>query len=176
MQMSALDTTDTYLLLGTNLGDRMVLLKQALTEINAKIGTLGCISSIYETAAWGNKNQPNYLNQVVQVATTLSPVQLLEQTQAIEKKMGRERHGKWEARLIDIDILFYGECVVDRPDLQVPHPHLAERKFTLVPLQEIAPLLVHPLLRKNITELLNQTTDQLPVKHYNTKTYEQHKL
>lgn len=176
MQMPASDTTDTYLLLGTNLGDRMALLKQALAEITDEIGMLGRVSSIYETAAWGNENQPNYLNQVVQVTTALSPFQLLEQTQAIEKKMGRERHGKWEARLMDIDILFFGEYVVDMPNLQVPHPHLAERKFTLVPLQEIAPLLVHPLLEKTITDLLNQTTDQLPVKRYNTKPYEQHKL
>ena len=175
--MPASETTDIYLLLGTNLGDRMALLTQAITEISTQVGTLGCVSSIYETAAWGNENQPNYLNQVVQVATVLPPFQLLEQTQAIEKRMGRERLGKWGARLIDIDILFYGECIVDGPGLQIPHPYLAERRFTLVPLQEVAPLLHHPVLRKNITELLNQTTDQLPVKRYNnTNTDEQHKL
>ncbi len=158
------------------MGDRITLLQQALTEIIHQIGSLIQVSSIYETAAWGDENQPNYLNQVVQVRTPLSPFALLEKTQSIEKKMGRERHVKWEARLIDIDILFYGDYVIDKPNLRVPHPHLAERKFTLIPLQEIAPVLVHPLSKKTITDLLNQTTDPLSVHRYKTQTYEQHKL
>jgi len=163
MQMSASVTTDTYLLLGTNMGDRLALLKQALEEITEQVAPYTRISSIYETAAWGNVNQPQYLNQVVQVSTSLPPSALLEKTQAIEKKLGRKRLIKWEARFIDIDILFYGAQIIDTPDLQIPHPHIAERNFTLTPLAEIAPMLVHPTLKKTVTELLHQTTDRLPV-------------
>ncbi|WP_188751665.1 2-amino-4-hydroxy-6-hydroxymethyldihydropteridine diphosphokinase [Parapedobacter defluvii] len=174
--MSASGTTDTYLLLGTNMGNREALLTQARAEITDEIGSLTRVSSIYETAAWGNENQPNYLNQVIQVTTQLPPFRLLEKIQAIEKKMGRKRHIKWEARLIDIDILFYGDYIINMPDLKVPHPHLAERNFALIPLQEIAPFLVHPLSKKNITDLVKQTTDRLPVNRYKTETHEQHKL
>jgi len=158
------------------MGDRIALLQQALSEITNQIGAPIQLSSIYETAAWGDEHQPNYLNQVVQVRTPLPPLAVLEKAQSIEKKMGRIRHVKWEARLIDIDILFYGNDVIDTSDLQVPHPRLAERKFTLIPLQEIAPLLVHPLSKKTITDLVNQTTDPLPVHPFKTETYEQHKL
>ena len=176
MRISASMTTDIYLLLGTNMGDRMMLLQQALTEISRLVGPVIHLSSIYETAAWGNENQPSFLNQVAHVQTSLSPHILLEVTQSIETKLGRKRYIKWDARLIDIDILFYGNDVIDTPNLQIPHPHIAARKFTLIPLQEIAPTLVHPLLHKNISALLNQTTDTLAVYPYNTETYEQYKL
>lgn len=172
MQMAASVTTDTYLLLGTNMGDRAAMLTQALEEITEQVGPSVCVSSIYETAAWGNQRQPQYLNQVVQIRTALSPLALLEKTQAIEKKLGRNRHVKWEARLIDIDILFYGDHVIDEPDLQVPHPYIAERNFTLIPLAEIAPMLVHPTFKKTVSELLGQTTDRLPVHRYQTATHE----
>ncbi len=171
--MSASDNTIvTYLLLGSNLGDRVALLKKALAAIDHEVGTVSRASSVYETGAWGNENQPNYLNQVLQVATSLEPLQLLEKTQAIEKKMGRRRNLKWESRSIDIDILLYGDHLIDVPGLCIPHPLLPQRRFALVPLQEIAPMLKHPVSQKTITDLLDESTDRLPVQLYKTETYE----
>lgn len=170
------DKVDVYLLLGTNLGNRTVLLSRALEEITREIGPISQASSIYETAAWGNQNQPNYLNEVVRIATSLQPHRLLEITNAIERKLGRERVVKWEARPIDIDILLYGDQIIDMPNLQVPHPHLPNRRFALVPLQEIAPAVIHPVTNKTITELLGDTPDRLSVQRYKTDTYEQHEL
>lgn len=174
MQKLASQTTDTYLLLGTNMGDRPALLTQALAEIAHEIGIITRISSIYETAAWGNENQAPYLNQVVKVTTIFSAEEVLGKSQAIEKKLGRERHAKWEARLMDIDILFYGNKVIDTDELKVPHPYLAQRRFTLAPLQEIAPHYLHPVLHKTVTELLDLVPDPLPVAPYHTTDYEPH--
>src|SRR5690606_12678521 len=106
-------TTDAYLLLGTNMGDRIAQLSRARVEIAKGIGTLCRISSVYETAAWGHEDQPNYLNQVVWVKTPLEPLPLLKEINAIEKRMGRVRVDKWESRLIDIDILYYADAVID---------------------------------------------------------------
>lgn len=174
--MSTLLTHEVYLLLGTNLGNRIALLNRALSSISLNIGEIQSCSSIYETAAWGNEDQPNYLNQVTLVTTSLSPFQLLQKINAIEKKLGRERTVKWASRPIDIDILLYANQVIDRPTLRIPHPHLPNRRFALVPLQEIAPTLVHPVFNVNITDLLEQTPDQLAVKRYLTHTYEQHEI
>ena len=167
-------TTNAYLLLGTNMGDRAALLGRARHEITRHVGQLHGVSSIYETAAWGNNKQPHYLNQVVRVATLLQPLPLLEQINRIEQRMGRVRAGKWESRLIDIDILYYGDEVIDMPNLQVPHPHLPDRRFALVPLHEIAPGLIHPVSRKTTADLLRRTPDQLAVRLFNPETHEQH--
>lgn len=169
-------TTDTYLLLGTNMGDRAALLTHARQEIAQEIGTLRCVSSIYETEAWGNTNQPNYLNQVVLAATPLQPLRLLEKINGIEKRMGRIRVNKWESRLIDIDILYYGNQVIDEVNLQIPHPHLPNRRFALVPMQEIAPGFTHPISGNTTTELLEQTSDKLAVRLFNPDTYEKHEF
>lgn len=169
-------TTNTYLLLGTNMGDRVAQLNRARSEIDRELGALRRISSIYETAAWGNEHQPPFLNQVVEVATSLKPFPLLKKINAIEKRMGRIRINKWESRLIDIDILYYANQVINEAHLQIPHPHLPDRRFALAPLQEIAPGFVHPILGKTTTELLNQTSDQLAVRLFNPDTYEQHEL
>lgn len=165
-------TTNAYLLLGTNMGDRITQLNRARGEIAREIGTLRQISSIYETDAWGNKDQPSYLNQVVVAATLLKPLHLLQKINIIERDMGRIRINKWESRLIDIDILYYADQVISEPDLQVPHPYLPDRRFALTPLQEIAPALIHPVLGRTSTELLNQTSDQLAVRLFNPDTYE----
>ncbi|WP_257670105.1 2-amino-4-hydroxy-6-hydroxymethyldihydropteridine diphosphokinase [Parapedobacter tibetensis] len=171
--MSTSVIAETYLLLGTNQGNRMELLDRALMGITQKIGDISKSSSVYETAAWGNENQPNYLNQAVLVFTRLLPFQLLKTINAIEKGLGRERSIKWGSRPIDIDILWYADQIIDKPNLQIPHPHLPNRKFALIPLQEIAPTLVHPVFKKTITELLQHTPDCLPVHLYKTDTYEQ---
>jgi len=157
---------NVYLLLGTNLGDRAALLDCAIHSLSLTAGKIIRVSSRYETAAWGEPGQPDYLNQVVQLATSLSPLQLLEKIHDIEKQLGRERIKKWEPRLIDIDILLYADCIIDKPNLQIPHPHLPNRKFALIPLQEIAPHLIHPQHKKTITELLECTPDSLAVRQY----------
>lgn len=119
---------------------------------------------VYETQAWGMTDQPDFLNQVLEVATTLSPEELLEQIKQIEQQMGRERRVKWGERLIDIDILFYEQAVIYTEKLKIPHPFLHERNFVLIPLQEIAPDFQHPVLQHSISQLLKSSKDLLYVK------------
>lgn len=148
-----------YILLGTNLGDRQANLSTAKTQILQKIGPILTESKIYETAAWGLTDQPNFLNQVIEIETKLSPSVLLKTILAIEKKMGRIRTQKWGERLIDIDILYYGKEVINQENLKIPHPYLQERRFTLVPLAQVAPEFKHPVLLKSNIELLEICTD-----------------
>lgn len=159
---------DAYLLLGTNLGNRTTLLDLAVHSLAEEAGEVAALSSIYESAAWGNEDQPDFLNQVVKLTTPLTPLQLLKIIHEIEQKLGRERLKKWEPRLIDIDILLYAGRIVDHPQLQIPHPHLPDRRFALMPLQEIAPMEIHPALQQTITELLESTPDPLAVRLYKT--------
>ena len=155
--------TIAYLLLGANLGDRFAQVSIALQFIESDVGAVLRCSSLYETEAWGTTDQPMYLNQVVAVNTSLNARELLETVQRIENRLGRTRKEKWESRVIDIDILFYGEACIDEPDLVVPHPFLSERKFTLLPLEEIAADLLHPVLNKTVRELLRELNDPLTV-------------
>lgn len=150
---------EIYILLGTNLGDRQANLSTAKTQILQKIGPILTESKIYETAAWGLTDQPNFLNQVIEIETKLSPSVLLKTILAIEKKMGRIRTQKWGERLIDIDILYFGKEVINQENLKIPHPYLQERRFTLVPLVEVAPDFEHPVLLKSNNELLEICTD-----------------
>ena len=152
-----------FLLLGGNLGDRNQNLEDARECIALKIGTIKKTSSIYQTAAWGVENQPAFLNQVVEVSSLLSPQKTLTQINEIEKKLGRKRYQKWYARTIDIDILYYENEIIVEENLKVPHPFLHQRRFTLVPLAEIAPSFVHPILKKTNAELLEECEDDLPV-------------
>ncbi|MFT3822482.1 MAG: 2-amino-4-hydroxy-6-hydroxymethyldihydropteridine diphosphokinase [Chitinophagaceae bacterium] len=151
-----------YLLTGGNIGNRKQNLQQAALLLE-QFGTIEQKSGLYQTAAWGKTDQPAFLNQVLLLHTTLSPTLLLEKVLATELTMGRMRMEKYGPRIIDIDILFYNDEVIDLPALTVPHPQLPNRRFVLAPLNEIAPHLVHPVLHKTISQLLEECPDELEV-------------
>lgn len=153
-----------YLLLGSNLGNRAALLHDARARLAATAGRVVAASALYETAAWGREDQPAFLNQALAVETFLPAPQLLAHCLATEQQAGRERLERWGSRTLDVDILLYGPEIIARPDLAVPHPRLAERRFALVPLAEIAPRLVHPALGLTIAALLARCPDPLPVR------------
>ena len=155
---------NVYLLLGGNLGDRQAYLKEAIEHIETEVAPVVKASAIYETQSWGKTDSPDYLNQVILIQTELSAPKLLQKLLNIEWVIGRTREEKWGPRIIDIDILFYGDKIIDETDLQVPHPHLHNRRFTLDPLVELAPTLIHPMLGKNILQLKDELTDSLIVK------------
>jgi 2-amino-4-hydroxy-6-hydroxymethyldihydropteridine diphosphokinase len=149
-----------YLLLGANLGDRLATLQKATDLIAARIGQVVHQSGLYETAPWGVTDQPAFLNQVLAVKTTMEPEEVLNQTQAIEQELGRVRLEKWGARLIDIDLLYYDQLVLQTDRLTIPHPYLHQRRFTLMPLVEIAPDFLHPVLTKTNAMLLAACEDE----------------
>src|SRR5690554_4847302 len=159
-----------YLLLGANLGERFDQMRSAFQKVEKQVGRIVQYSSLYETAVWGMEDQPNYLNQVLLVETTLEPLEVLKQINNIEEQLGRVRNLKWESRLIDIDILFYENFLIDIPELTIPHPYLHLRKFTLTPLYEIAPDFIHPGLKKSTKELLNELKDGLDVRRLDVNT------
>jgi 2-amino-4-hydroxy-6-hydroxymethyldihydropteridine diphosphokinase len=154
----------TYLLLGSNLGDRKLMLQAARTRIEVLAGPVVASSALYETAAWGKTDQPSFLNQALAIDTTLEPTLLLTTLLAIERSMGRIRAEKWDARPIDIDILFYDDQVIQRADLVIPHPAMAERRFVLEPLNEIASEFKHPESGLTVNQLLEQCADPLEVR------------
>jgi len=143
-----------FLGFGTNLGDRKKNLTQAVNTLNNQpdLAVLRT-SGIYETAPWGLTDQPDFLNMVAEIATSISPGELLERIKKLEQDMGREDGPRFGPRLIDVDILLLEDQVVDEPDLQIPHISLHQRAFVLVPLVELAPDLVHPLLGVTIADL-----------------------
>ncbi|MBD1366323.1 2-amino-4-hydroxy-6-hydroxymethyldihydropteridine diphosphokinase [Mucilaginibacter sp. ZT4R22] len=153
-----------FLLLGTNLGNRELFLSEAITHIERLVAPVTKTSAVYETQSWGKTDQPDYLNQVITLQTSLTARDVLNKILDIELLMGRKREEKWGSRIIDIDILFYGDAVINEPGLIVPHPELHNRRFTLEPLAEIAPELLHPALNKNILALKSELKDSLIVK------------
>ena len=155
-----------YLLLGSNLGIREEIISSALESIEKTCGPILNKSHLYESASWGLDKQPDFLNQVVEIETNLDPLTLLEQLLDIEKSFGRKRNVKWGSRSIDIDILYYGDQISMSPRLTVPHPQIAYRRFTLVPLAEILPHFIHPLLNKTHRQLLEECEDQLWVRKF----------
>jgi len=158
--------SQAYLLIGGNLGNRDAHLVKAKGLIEKECGKILQLSSIYETAAWGITEQPDFLNQVVLINTALTADLLLKQILEIEHEMGRFRTEKFGPRIIDIDILFYDKETIDKPHLHIPHPQIQNRRFALAPLAEIAPDFIHPVLKKNMEDLLKECPDKLTVKKY----------
>lgn len=161
-----------YLLLGSNMGNRKKYLYSAIELITKNIGEIISKSAIYSTSAWGNENQSSFLNQAIHVNTNFSAEELLEGILYIEKKLGRERKKKWEARIIDIDMLFFNKEIIHSKQLTVPHLHLHERKFALVPLTEIAKDFIHPVLKKSVKNILKECKDKGTVIKTNNCTIE----
>jgi 2-amino-4-hydroxy-6-hydroxymethyldihydropteridine diphosphokinase len=155
-----------YLLLGGNMGDRLNNLALAMQFLEKEVGKILKYSSVYETASWGNTEQPDFLNQVLFIETNLTAEQIMEQILFFENKMGRVRTSKNASRVIDIDILFFNKEIVETKNVIVPHPQIQNRNFVLYPLNELAPELKHPVLKKTIHELLLQCNDMLPVNLY----------
>lgn len=154
-----------FLLLGGNIGDVGQRFRSAYEIIEKNAGKIISYSSIYETAPWGFEAKSNFLNQVIKIETLLDSTELLNVILKAEKMLGRERgNKKYTSRKIDIDILFFNDEVIHTPNLVIPHPKLHERKFTLVPLFEIAPDLFHPQLKKSISILVDECTDRQFVK------------
>lgn len=158
-----------YLLLGSNIENREQYLFKA-THFLKGIGEVIKRSSVYETAAWGKLDQSTFLNQAVLLKTKLAANELLDNILLIEVQMGRKRLEKYGPRTIDIDILFFDEEVIDTARLIVPHPAIEKRRFTLEPLVEIAPSIIHPKLKKTVQLLLKECTDTLEVQKFNDPT------
>ena len=152
---------NVYLLLGCNLGDCLHNLLIARQKISRQVGTIITNSAIYRSAAWGKTDQPDFYNQVVKVTTSGTPDDALAKIQKIEAEMGRSRLEKWGSRIIDIDLLFWDDLILNEPQLKIPHPGIQDRRFTLVPLADIEPGLNHPVLGKTMIQLLQECTDPL---------------
>ena len=152
-------TGQVFLLLGSNLGDRPQVLAAAREMIAGQAGSIVNQSAIYETEPWGITDQPAFLNQVLEITTSLLPEDLLRIILNIEHDLGRIRYERWGARVIDIDILYFGQTIMDSARLTLPHPRIQDRRFVLAPLAEIAPVFIHPVLQKTTTKLLEQCPD-----------------
>ena len=153
-----------YLLLGTNLGERIDNLKKCISFLEEGGIHIIKTSGVYETDAWGFEDQPSFYNQAVEAQTSLSPSQLLIFLKSTEKQMGRINNHRWHERVIDIDILYYDKEIINTESLTIPHPQMQNRNFVLFPLTELAPKFVHPIYNKTNLELLHDCPDKLQVK------------
>ncbi len=152
--------------LGSNLGDRLAAMRRALELIREEAGEVVALSSVWETEPWGFNADDHFLNMVAVIDTTKQPRQLMLLFSSIEGRMGRRRSdgGRYESRIIDIDILLWGERVISLPGLEVPHPRIADRRFVLEPLYEVAPDVVHPVTGLTVTEMLEMCEDRSDVR------------
>ncbi len=156
-------TRGIFLLLGSNQGDKRQQLAKAKAALEKQFGSIIAESSIYVTKAWGKTDQPDFENQVIEMAVNIDPIELLQGILEIEKNLGRVHFEKWGPRTIDIDILYFQNKIIDEEHLIIPHPEIANRMFTLKPLSEIAPGFVHPKLRKTNEQMMEECTDHLNV-------------
>jgi 2-amino-4-hydroxy-6-hydroxymethyldihydropteridine diphosphokinase len=163
-RITGLFMNKAYLLTGGNMGNRLLFLIQAKELLAEYCGEITAASSYYETAAWGNTDQSAFINQALELQTNLNARQLIRKILKIEKMMGRIRKEKYGPRNIDIDILLFNDEIQDIPFLKLPHPEMQNRRFALLPLCEIAPDMIHPILKKSISELLDECKDELDVK------------
>lgn len=153
-----------YLSLGSNLGQREQFLQEALKLIQNRIGGIESVSRYYESEAWGFSSENSFYNCCLSLQTTIEPLPLMDLLLEIEQEMGRLRQGMgYSDRLIDIDMLFYGDRQLDHPRLTLPHPSMGDRRFVLAPLTEIAPLLIHPVAGISITKMLQECADESEV-------------
>jgi len=159
---------EVYLQLGSNIGDRLDNLDQSIKIITERIGNVLEKSSVYESTPWGVENQRNFLNQVIFVKSNFDPYTILDLVLQIEKDMGRIRIEKWGERIIDIDILFIDDLIIESENLCIPHEFIAKRKFVLQPMCEIASAFIHPKLNKTISQLLEECIDDEKVNVYAT--------
>ncbi|MEL6658823.1 MAG: 2-amino-4-hydroxy-6-hydroxymethyldihydropteridine diphosphokinase [Bacteroidota bacterium] len=146
--------------LGSNMGLRNQYLQYARQLLERRVGKVKAASAVYETGAWGIKDQRDFLNQAFRLKTKLTPDEVLTAALEIEKELGRQRKQKWGERIIDIDLIFYGKRVLNTPHLTLPHPWLQERRFVLAPLAEIIPKWKHPLLGLKVRTLLKKCPDE----------------
>jgi 2-amino-4-hydroxy-6-hydroxymethyldihydropteridine diphosphokinase len=155
----------TYILLGGNIGDSLQVFQDCYKQISKDVGDISLKSSCYESAPWGFDHPSKFVNQVLKVSTLLGPFQLLEKCQLIESQFGRKRNSEegYQARVIDIDILFFNDLVLEEKGLQIPHPRLHLRKFTLLPFSELNPNFIHPKLNQSISKLLSDCPDKSDV-------------
>ncbi len=161
--------SDVILSIGSNIGDREVLMAEAVRLISERCGIVAAKSSLYETVPWGFDSDEMFLNQIVEIKTELEPAAFLKNILQIECELGRKRttpRAGYDSRPIDIDIIYFSDLVINTSDLTVPHPRMQMRRFVLVPLAEILPDFVHPLFRKNTVELLKSCSDASMIEKY----------
>lgn len=149
------EMSNVWISLGTNQGDRLENLTLAARFLEPEVKVVDS-SPIYQTEPWGFKDQPDFLNQIIQAETNLSPVELLEKIKRIERKLGRKETFRNGPRIIDLDILFYDQLILDQEDLHIPHPRISERAFVLIPLADLAPDLISPRSGKSVVEMLEK--------------------
>jgi 2-amino-4-hydroxy-6-hydroxymethyldihydropteridine diphosphokinase len=155
---------NVFISLGGNLGNTLEIFKNSYLEIEKKIGRISAFSKIYQTAAWGKTDQADFLNQVISLETDLNPEKIMSTLLEIELFFGRRRDVIWGPRILDLDILFLGNQIVSSENLAIPHPQIAHRRFVLIPMVEIAPHFMHPVLQQTMSELLEETSDLQSVK------------
>ena len=155
-----------YLLLGTNLGNRSENLSKATAAIRMFLGRIESQSHIYETEPWGRPHQPKFYNQAIKVVTPCSPLETLHLMKQVEFLLGRDNAERWAPRVIDIDILFFNKDIIKAPNLIVPHPEIQNRRFVLIPMNELSPNFKHPVFQQSIHQLLKNCKDVLDVKKF----------